>query len=190
MYTYKFNKLSVSNIFIFISIFVTFLSFFFDTIFAFWMNHFFINQQNYLLVTVQFLLYQFIHWWILHLFSNAIFIYIFWNQVEILLWEKKYFLFFVLNTIFVWVALLFLSSGTTVWISGFAMAILAYVFLELKKRNNPEYKWAWVFLLINIFIWLWSSISLVGHLFWAIFWIIYFVVLNENLKTKIYNFFK
>ncbi len=118
------------------------------------------------------------------------FIYIFWNQIEFLIWQKRYILFFILNTIFTWFFLLFLSDWNTIWISGFAMAILAYVFLELKKRNNPEYKSAWIFLLINISIWFGSNISLIWHLFWAIFWIIYFIFLNKNFKIKIYNFFK
>ncbi len=185
-----FNKITVSNFLILICIFVTLISFFMPKILIFWMNDFFILNKNYVWFIVQFILYQFLHWWIFHLLSNSIFIYIFWNQIEFLIWKKSYILFFILNTIFTWLFLLFLSDWNTIWISGFAMAILAYIFLELKKRNNPEYKSAWIFLLINISIWFSSDISLIWHLFWAIFWIIYYIISSKNFKIKIYNFFK
>ncbi len=181
---FDFHKMTISNFLIIICIFITIQSFFMPKILMFGMSNYFIINQNYLWILIQFILYQFLHWWLLHLFSNWIFIYIFWNQIEFLIWKRSYIIFFVLNTIFTWAALIFLSTWTTIWISGFAMAILSYIFLELKKQNNTEYKWAFIFLLINIFIWFWSNISLVWHLFWAISWVIYFYSKNKFL-TKI-----
>lgn len=59
------------------------------------------------------------------------------------------------------------------------MAVLAYVFLELKSRNNPEYRSAGVFLAINIAIGLTGNISLVGHLSGAIFGMVFYYLRNE-----------
>jgi membrane associated rhomboid family serine protease len=172
------NK-TISNSLILISLIITLLSFISNSILQFWMNLYFVMMWNYIWVLAQFSLYQFLHWWFLHLLSNSIFIYLFWNQIEALIWKNKYILFFILNTIFVGISLLFLSSGNTIWISGFAMALLAYYFLELKWRNHPDYKWALLFLIINISIWLWSNISFVGHLSGAIFWAIFYYSLKK-----------
>jgi hypothetical protein len=89
-------------------------------------------------------------------------------------------IFFILNTFFVGIALLFLSNGNTIGISGFAMAILSYIFLELRSRNNPEYKSAGVFLIINILMGLGGNISLVGHLSGAIFGIVFYYLLDRK----------
>ena len=177
------NK-TISNSLILISLIVTLLSFFSSSILEYWMNIYFLIEKNYIWVLVQFALYQFLHWWMLHLLSNSIFIYLFWNQIEALIWKNKYILFFILNSIFVGISLLFLSSGNTIWISGFAMALLAYYFLELKWRNHPDYKWALFFLIINIMIWFGSNIRFVGHLSWAIFWVIYYYSLKKLNQTS------
>lgn len=90
-------------------------------------------------------------------------------------------LFFAFNTLFVGVSLLVFSGGNTIGISGFAMAILAYMFLELRSRNNPEWRSAGVFLFINIAIGFTGNISLVGHLSGAIFGMIFFYLRNHLL---------
>jgi hypothetical protein len=59
------------------------------------------------------------------------------------------------------------------------MAILAYIFLELKAQRNPEYRSAGVFLLINIAIGFTGNISLVGHLSGAIFGMVFYYLRNE-----------
>ena len=138
------------------------------------MDRSFLNAWNYVWFLTQFLLYQFLHGWAFHILANSLFIYIFWNQLESFIWNKKYIAFFALNAIFVWIALLFLSTWTTIWISWFAMAILAYITMELKRRKNPEYKAALLFLWINVAIGLTWNISFVWHLSWAVFWIIFY----------------
>jgi hypothetical protein len=70
-------------------------------------------------------------------------------------------LFFLLNAVFVGISLLVLSNGNTIGISGFAMAVLSYVFIDLYTKNNPEYTSAGVFLLINIAIGFTGNISLI-----------------------------
>lgn len=169
-------KNSFSNILIIISTIVTIFSVISPWILDYWMSSSFIQNKDYFWVLIQFILYGFLHWWLLHLLSNWLFIFIFWNQVENYIWSKKFWIFFFLNTIFVWIWLILFSHWNTIWISGFAMAILWYYFMILKRLNNPEYKSALFLLIINIAIWFSWDISLIWHLFWAIFWISFFYV--------------
>ena len=168
------NKKTFSNTLIIICAVITVISMVYPPIIGYWMNNMYIQNKDYIWVLVQFLLYQFLHWWLLHLVSNALFIYIFWTQIESFIWKKKYIIFFLLNTIFVWISLLLFSPWNTIWISWFAMAILWYYFMILKRINHPEYKSALLLLIINIWIWFIGNISLIWHLFWAIFGIIFF----------------
>jgi len=172
------NK-SFSNILIVLSFLITGMSFFVSDILIYGMNSFFLVQWLYVQFVIQFLLYQFLHGGILHLLSNSFFIYLFGNQVESIIGRDKFIVFFLLNTVFVGVSLLFFANRNTIGISGFAMAILSYVFLELKAQRNPEYRSAGVFLLINIAIGFTGNISLVGHLSGAIFGIIFYYLRNE-----------
>lgn len=168
------NKQSFSNLLILTSFIFTLISFIFPDFLIFGMNKYFIQNWNYLFFVIQFFTYSFLHWWILHLFSNSIFLYIFWNPVEQIIWKDKFILFFVLTTIFNWILLLIFSSWNTIWISWFAMAVLTYYTLILKSRWNPEYKWWIVAIVINLVIWLDASISFLWHLAWAIFWFIFY----------------
>jgi len=173
------NK-SFSNILIALSCLITGVSFFMSNILNYGMNRFFVEQGLYVILIIQFLLYQFLHGGILHMLFNSFFLYLFGNQVESLIGRNKFIIFFILNTLFVGIALLFFARGNTIGISGFAMAILAYIFLELRSRNNPEYKSAGIFLVINILIGLGGNISLVGHLSGAIFGIIFYYLLHRK----------
>ena len=172
------NK-SFSNILIILSFIITGMSFFMSNILIYGMNSFFLMQWLYVQFIIQFLLYQFLHGGILHLLSNSFFIYLFGNQVESIIGRSKFIVFFLFNALFVGISLLFYANGNTIGISGFAMAILSYVFLELKAQRNPEYRSAGVFLLINIAIGFTGNISLVGHLSGAIFGIIFYYLRNE-----------
>lgn len=167
-------KLTLSNSFIAISAVFTFLSFSNQEILLFWMNNYFLYSWDYFRVFFQFLFYSFLHWGIFHLLFNSAFLYFFWNQVEAILWWKKYLVFFVLSTIFNWVSILIFASGNTIWISGFCMALLSFYTFKLYEIKNPEYKWWITAIIINVVIWLTPWISLVGHLFWAVFgWVFY-----------------
>jgi len=162
--------ISISNILIWISFLITFISLFWNEIFLFGMNTVFLSNQMYFPFIWQFFLYSFIHWWFLHLFFNTIFLYYFWNNVEKIMRKKKYIFFFLANTIFVWICLLIFSQGNSIGISGFCMALLTYYTLDLKEKNNPEYKWWITAIILNIAIGLNPQISLAGHLSGAIFW--------------------
>ncbi len=168
------NKISFSNLLIIISAIFTAFSFIYPNILILWMNSYFLNTWNYPVFLVQIWTYSFLHWGLLHLFSNSIFLYIFWNPVEAIIWRKKFITFFISTTIFNALALSVFSSGNTIGISWFALAVLTYYTLILKSMNNEEYKWWIVAIVINILIWFSSWISFVWHLAWAIFWLIFF----------------
>lgn len=168
------NKLSFSNLLIIISAIFTAISFIYPNILMLGMNSYFLNTWNYPVFLVQIRTYSFLHGWILHLISNSLFLYIFWNPVEIIIWRKKFIIFFISSTIFNAILLIIFSSWNTIGISWFALAVLTYYTLILKSRNNPEYKWWIVAIVINILIWFSSWISFVWHLAWAIFWLIFY----------------
>lgn len=153
-------------------------------IFQYWMNNYFLNNWNYIWFIFQIVIYSFIHGWFLHFISNTIFLYLFWNSLEDLIWSKKYIVFFILTTIFNAIFLIIFSgNNTTVWISGFCMALLSYYTLELKKRKIDDYKWGITWIILNVLVWFMDWISLVWHLFWAIFWVIFFYF-NKNKTNK------
>ena len=169
-------KLNITLSLIIISLIFTLVSFQNQEIFIFWMNHYFLNNNEYLKVFIQFCFYSFIHGSIMHLAFNSLFLYIFWNQVEQIIWSKKYLIFFILNTIFVWINILLFSKANTVWISWFGMALLSFYTLLLYEKKDNEYKWWITAIVINILIWLGATISLVWHLFWAIFGFIFYII--------------
>lgn len=174
------NNLSFSNLLILISLIFTLISFLFPEVLIMWMNKHFLFKWDYLYLWIQFFTYSFLHGWILHLLSNSLFLYIFWNPVEQIIWKNKFILFFILTTIFNWIFLLIFSSWNTIWISWFAMAILTYYTLILKSRWNPEYKWWIVAIIINLLIWLDASISFLWHFAWALFWLIFYSFLRKK----------
>lgn len=64
------------------------------------------------------------------------------------------------------------------------MALLSYYTLDLKDKNNPEYKTWIVFLIINIAYWLYPWISFLWHLLWAVCWVIFYYLNKEFLRKK------
>jgi len=175
---------SISNILIIISAIFTGLAIFFDNLFILWMNNIFLNSWDYHIFFLQFFTWVFLHWWIFHLFANSIFLYLFWNILEIIMWKNKYIIFFIFIAIFNGILLSVFTTWNTIWISGFCMALLAYYTLELKSKNNQEYKWWITALVLNIGIWLIPWISLLWHLFWAIWWVVFYFITKEYLRRK------
>lgn len=173
--------ISVSNILIIISSIFTFTALFNPDIYIFWMNDFYLNQGKYHLFFMQFFTSNFLHGSILHLLMNAIFLYYFWNIVEVLLGRKKYILFFLSSVFFIGISILLFGTWNTIWISGFCMALLTYYTFELKRKNNPEYKGGITAIIINVWIGLSPGISLVGHLFWAIYWFIFCKLIQKKI---------
>ena len=176
------NK-SFSNILIILCCILTGVSFFIGHIVSYGMHTFFLVQWMYGSVVVQFMLYQFLHGGVFHLLSNTFFLYMFGNQVETMLGRNRFMLFFVLSSLFVGISLLIFSQSNTIGISGFAMAVLAYVFLDLYAKKNPEYRSAGIFLLINMAIGFTGNISLTGHVSGAIFGMLFFFF-NAYFRRK------
>jgi hypothetical protein len=179
-----YQKLTISNILILISGIFTLLVILIPELNIFWINNLFIGKGLFYIYFIQIFTWTFIHWWIFHFFVNSLFLYLFWNILELLIWKNKFIIFFIFTTIFIWLMLLFNLEWTTVWISGFCMALLSYYTLELKSRNNPEYKWWITALIINIWIWILPWISLYWHLFWAIAWVIFYLITKEFLRRR------
>lgn len=179
------HKISVSYLLIAISFIITILTYVFPWIYVFWMSNHFLAEWNYLVYFLQMIFYSFIHWWIMHLFMNSIFLYFFWWPLELLMWRWKFLIFFLFVTIFNWIFLtIFQWDVNTIWISGFCMALLSYYVLELKSRNNPEYKWGLTAITLNIIIWFIPWISLFGHLFWAIAWVVFYYINKDWFRPK------
>lgn len=178
-------KLTLSNSLIIISIIFTLISFQNDEILIYWMNKIFLLNQDYIQFFIQFCFYNFLHWSIIHLLFNSLFIYFFWNKVEEIIWKKSFIIFFVSTTIFNAIFLLLFSNWNTIWISWFCMALLSFYTLKLKEIWDNEYKWWITAIIINILIWFTWNISLIWHLFWAIFWWIYFFMTSRNSIIKI-----
>ena len=187
------KKFSISNIFIIISIIFTIIWYFNDSfIFEWSINNFYLEKWNYLHFIIQFFTGNFIHAWIMHIFMNAVFIYYFWNILEIMLWKTKFLIFFISFAIFNWIILSYLQPNAyTIWISWFAMAIITYYTLELKALKNPDYKWWITAIIINLAVWFHPWISFYWHLNWVIFWIIFYYLTNDFFKRQmiwLFNF--
>ena len=184
-------KITYSIILIIISIIFTIISFLYPEIYIFSINDVFLNKWLYHIYFIQFFTWTFLHIWIFHLLINCIFLYIFWDIIEKIIWKKKFIVFFLFATIFNWIIISYISIWNTVWISWFCMALISYYTLELKSKNNPEYKWWVTAIIINIIIWFIPWISLIWHLFWAIAWILYFYYNKNYFKEKfVWNYKK
>lgn len=176
-------KLTISNSLIIISIIFTLVSFQNNEILSFWMDNYFLGRNEYFKFIIQICFYSFIHGNIMHLVFNSLFLYIFWNQVEQMIWNKLYILFFIFTTLFNTIFILIFSSWTTIWISGFWMALLSFYTFNLYNKKDSEYKWWITAIIINILLWFSSTISLTWHLFWALFWGIYYLILKTIKKS-------
>ena len=79
--------------------------------------------------------------------------------------RDRYTWLFITSTIFVAIALLiFAPQSLTIGISGFCMAILSYLWIDLYTTRHPMAGQILAMLAINIGIGLIPGISLVGHL--------------------------
>ena len=175
------HKFTVSHGLIFASLFFTILTFFHIKIYQFGMNSLFFDAGVYNIWGLQMFSSQFLHGWILHFVMNAVFIFYFWNIVEQIMGSRKYFFFFIFNTVFLWVLITFLSQGNTVWISGFVLAVITYYTLHLWSQNNPEYTWWVTAIVINVAIGLSPWISFLWHFGWMVFGWVYWLF-SQNKK--------
>ena len=178
------NRFTISNILIWISAIATIIATLVPNVYIFGMNNSFLNEWLYHIYFIQFFTWSFLHGSFIHFAANSIFLYFFWNIVEWIIWRNKYIIFFLFVTVFNWVWLSLFADWNTVWISWFCMALISYYTLELKSKNNPEYKWWITALILNIWIWFIPWISLLWHLFWAVAWILYYLITKDFFRRK------
>ena len=160
----------ISHALIVMAVIVAFLGFIFrDLISYFWLHAIPIMRETIPYILWQVALYQFLHGDILHIFMNSYFLYQAGPEVESRMTRREFILFFLGNTLFVAVALWFLSSSNTIGISGFCMALLSYLYMDLQATRHPMASQILVMLIINIWLWLTGNISFVGHAAGAVF---------------------
>lgn len=178
-------KLTISNYLIIICFIFTIYSFYDSSILFFWMNNISLHLESLQTLVLQFLLYSFLHGNIFHILFNSIFLYVFWNKVEQIIWKNNYLIFFIFATLFIWLFILLLSKWNTIWISWFTMALLTYYTIILYKEKNNEYKWWITAIIVSLLIWFSPEISFVWHLWWVIYWVFFYIFFNKFLvKNK------
>lgn len=178
-------KISFTNSLIFMSLVFTILAIINPETQKLWINWYFLYQKDYVNFFFQIIISSFIHNWFMHFFWNSLFLFLFWNSLEIKLWLKKYVWFFIMSLFITICALVWFNPYiTTVWISYFCMAILAYmVWIYKFELKTDDYKWWLVWIIILIIIWYWTNISLVWHLFGALSWFLFYF-LNRFFDEK------
>lgn len=82
--------------------------------------------------------------------------------------RQRFILFFISATLFISLALALFSDALTIGMSGFCMALLSYLWIDLYTTRHPMANQILAMLVINILIGLSGNISFVGHFFGAI----------------------
>lgn len=134
----------------------------------------------------QTLLFQFFHADLLHLLFNCYFLYLIGLDIEARMSKNNFFNFLIFTTICLVISLSFFTSNTlTVWISGFCLALLSYMTIDLYNTKHVQFYNFLILLLINIFIWLSIEfISFIWHFVGAICWIFWWLIFKK------FKFFK
>ncbi|MBS9783904.1 rhomboid family intramembrane serine protease [Candidatus Gracilibacteria bacterium] len=129
------------------------------------------GRFSYATMIGQVILFQFLHGGIMHLLLNSYFLYMVGPETEARMSQNEFISFFIFSTVFVVLGLTFFAPyQPTVGISGFCMALMSYIWVDLKDIHHPMKNQVGIMLAINIGIGLvpgWN-ISLFGHLFGAI----------------------
>ena len=175
---------SASHLLILICIIVAGIGFMFPQFIRLYgLNNWFLTIRDYPTLLVQIALFQFLHGSIMHLLMNSYFLYTAWVELEARMTQNRYWYFFITTTIFVAIALLVFAPGSnTIGISGFCMALLSYLWIDLHTTRHPMASQILIMLVINIGIGILPGISLVWHLFGAIWWIIWWVIFRNWRK--------
>lgn len=127
-----------SHLLILICVLVTGVALFVPSLGMYGMSALFLSLGDYGQFLLQLIFFQFLHGGIFHLLMNVYFLYQIGPEVEMRMSPSQFRLFFALNTIFTAVALLiFAPNVNTIGISGFAMAILTYLYADLLSVRHP-----------------------------------------------------
>lgn len=139
----------------------------------FWFSFFGFDQVVFPQLFASVVLYQFLHGDILHLLMNSIFLYQAGPMIEARMPKNRFWLFFIGSTLFVAVALAIFSRGVTIGMSGFCMALLSYLWIDLYTTQHPLSNQILIMLVLNIAIGFSGSISLTAHAagaVWGLIW--------------------
>lgn len=172
-----------SHALILISVVISIAGFFFpDLKHLFGLHQISLGWDGWIIVLWQLVLYQFLHGDILHILMNSIFLYQAWPEIENRMSPTRFRVFFLLNTLFVAGALWFLapSYSITIGISGFCMALLAYLWIDLHTTRHPMANQILVMLVINILLGFTGNISLIGHASGAVFGVLWWYLLRSR----------
>lgn len=176
MSSFYFNpKHSLSHLLILISVGISLIGFAVPQVINMYGFHsLFALQGDYLSFFVQLILFQFLHGNMLHLFLNSYFLYVAGPEIESRMTKDRFIAFFIGSTLFTATSLhIFASDALTIGISGFCMALLSYLWIDLRTTHHPMATQIGVMLFINILLWLSGDISFVGHAagaIWGIIW--------------------
>jgi membrane associated rhomboid family serine protease len=111
----------------------------------------------------------------IHIFLNSYFLYQAGPEVESRMDRREFLSFFLGNTLFVALCLWHLSSGLTIGISGFCMALLSYLYMDLQATRHPMANQVLTMLMINVGLGLFGNISFVGHAAGAVFGVLWWM---------------
>ena len=166
----------ISHALIVISVIVAILGFLFPMLIAYFGLHAIpLSPETIPRIVWQIVFYQFLHWDALHILLNSYFLYQAGPEVESRMRRREFIMFFFANTLFVAVSLWFLSAGLTIGISGFCMALLSYLYMDLQATRHPMANQILVMLVINIALGLTGNISFVGHAAGAVFGVVWWM---------------
>ncbi|GAB0174412.1 MAG: hypothetical protein HHAS10_02910 [Candidatus Altimarinota bacterium] len=133
-----------------------------------------VSSDSLFYVIGQIVLFQFLHGGFLHLFLNSYFLYQAGPEIESRMQRKTFFIFFAGSSLFVALSLwIFSGNVLTVGISGFCMALLSYLYMDLNRIRHPYANQILFMLVVNILMGLYGNISFVGHLsgaLWGFLW--------------------
>ncbi len=178
----KFNpQKSVSHLLIIICIVISILGFISQQFFySFALNSAVLMNGDIFQILSQVAMFQFLHGDVIHLLFNIYFLYTFGPEIEARMSKDKFITFFILTTLLVAVAITQFSSGITIGISGFCMALLAYLAMDLYATRHYAFNNIVIMLIFNIAIGLFAGISFTGHFFGAIAGIIAWFIFSKN----------
>ena len=171
----------ISYILILISVIVSLIAWQNTSLFRYGFNKTYYSEENYTEFMKQVGLFQFIHGDILHLVMNSYFLYVAGPILEQALWASNFLIFFLSTTLVSAFALYFFApKSNTIGISGFCMALLSYLGIDLYTTWHPMASQILVMLVINIAIGLTGNISFVGHASGALFGVITWFFLRNK----------
>lgn len=175
---------SLSHLLILICVIISIIGFVFPQFVQLYgMNDYYYGMWDPVWFITQICLFQFLHWGIIHLLANSYFLYMAGPELEARMSWDRYTWFFMSSTIFVAITLLvFAPQSLTIGISGWCMALLSYLWIDLYTTRHPMAMQILIMLAVNIGIGLVPGISLVGHLSGAIWGLIWWALMRNWRK--------